>query len=210
LNCLIECKKLNILHRDFKPQNILINKTGEIKLCDFGESRIALTCATTIGVGTQLYWAPEKFLNKLPYDERSDVWSYGLTLAELVLGCYPYEEELNKINWNFNEFSLAQVISSFNPSHIIEKVERKLGEGSEFSQFLSRCLCMDVHERWGLNELKETNWYKSYNSVDERILFKNISLEVEKLEVSVLRGNISRNRTNGWDYAKKYCYKLEA
>ena len=82
-------RELNIIHRDLKPSNILLNSRGQVKLCDFGESiELVNTLAKSL-VGTTGYMAPERVRGR-PYTIRSDIWSLGITLAELATGSFPY------------------------------------------------------------------------------------------------------------------------
>lgn len=73
LDALIECKNCDVIHRDIKPANILINRDGQVKLCDFGVSKILNGSPTSTLVGTIEYWPPERFTRpREPYDERAD------------------------------------------------------------------------------------------------------------------------------------------
>uniref|UniRef100_A0A5S6Q7H2 mitogen-activated protein kinase kinase n=1 Tax=Trichuris muris TaxID=70415 RepID=A0A5S6Q7H2_TRIMR len=81
-------EKLNILHRDVKPSNILVNSQGEIKLCDFGVSGQLINSMANSFVGTRSYMAPER-LTGSHYSIQSDIWSFGLSLIELAIGKYP-------------------------------------------------------------------------------------------------------------------------
>jgi serine/threonine protein kinase len=77
----------NIIHRDIKPSNILIDERGNIKLGDFGSSRIfnsETRCLTPL-VGTKWYKAPEMLFGLKGYNESVDIWSFGCLIAELVL-----------------------------------------------------------------------------------------------------------------------------
>jgi len=80
-----------ILHRDMKPQNILLGKGGVVKLCDFGFARAMSinTLVLTSIKGTPLYMSPELVQEK-PYDHNSDLWSVGCILYELFVGTPPF------------------------------------------------------------------------------------------------------------------------
>ncbi|NWI18300.1 STK36 kinase, partial [Crypturellus soui] len=80
-----------ILHRDMKPQNILLGKGGIIKLCDFGFARAMSihTMVLTSIKGTPLYMSPE-LVEERPYDHTADLWSVGCILYELFVGTPPF------------------------------------------------------------------------------------------------------------------------
>jgi len=83
-----------IIHRDIKPQNVLIDHKGEVKLMDFGIARMAeapeaMTQAGLI-VGTPHYMSPEQVQGK-QLDPRSDVYSMGVLIYEMLVGRRPFE-----------------------------------------------------------------------------------------------------------------------
>lgn len=80
-----------ILHRDLKPQNILVGIDGRAKLCDFGFAKmIAINSFMLTSMkGTPLYMAPEIIMEK-PYDQTADLWSLGCILYELFVGQPPF------------------------------------------------------------------------------------------------------------------------
>ena len=86
---------LNIVHRDISPQNVLISFAGEVKIVDFGIAKAALrTAQTEVGVikGKYYYMSPEQAWAD-PVDHRSDIFSAGIVLHELLTGEMVYQED---------------------------------------------------------------------------------------------------------------------
>ncbi|HNQ96877.1 MAG TPA: serine/threonine-protein kinase, partial [Treponemataceae bacterium] len=85
-----------VIHRDIKPGNILISKTGDIKLADFGiastensEADDGLTREGTT-LGTVAYMPPEQFSSTKTVDKRADIYAVGVMLYEMVTGVKPF------------------------------------------------------------------------------------------------------------------------
>jgi fused len=80
-----------VIHRDMKPQNILISANGTVKLCDFGFARAmsSSTIVLTSIKGTPLYMAPE-LVQEMPYNHTADLWSLGVIIYELYVGQPPF------------------------------------------------------------------------------------------------------------------------
>ncbi len=86
---------LGIIHRDLKPQNIMLDQTGRILVMDFGLARMVEgdgMTQTGALVGTMEYMSPEQALGK-DLDQRSDLFSLGLILYELLTGKMPFKAE---------------------------------------------------------------------------------------------------------------------
>lgn len=84
------CHEMGVVHRDVKPENILLTNSGKIKLADFGLAmRIAKGHMLTGLAGSPAYVAPEVILGD--YSEKVDVWSAGVLLHALLVGVLPFE-----------------------------------------------------------------------------------------------------------------------
>jgi serine/threonine-protein kinase len=80
-----------IIHRDLKPANILLDERGNAYLTDFGIARVLDSNLTGSAIiGTPAYMSPEQ-ANALPLDSRSDIYSFGIVLFELLSGREPFE-----------------------------------------------------------------------------------------------------------------------
>jgi eukaryotic-like serine/threonine-protein kinase len=121
-----------IIHRDIKPGNVLIDAKGEVKLMDFGIARMAETPegVTQAGliVGTPHYMSPEQVQGK-QLDARSDVYSMGVLIYEMLVGNRPFESS-----------SLTGILAA----HITEKpkppIEKRPEIGRAVNDVVMRCL----------------------------------------------------------------------
>ena len=90
---LSEAHERSIIHRDIKPSNVILTRSGVAKIVDFGLARVASNVATTLTagpVGTLAYMSPEQVRNE-PLDRRTDIWSMGVVLDEMLTGKHPFE-----------------------------------------------------------------------------------------------------------------------
>jgi len=90
---LAEAHRLGVIHRDLKPQNIMVDEDGNARIMDFGIARSLKTKGITaagVMIGTPEYMSPEQVEGK-EVDQRSDIYSLGVILYEMVTGRVPFE-----------------------------------------------------------------------------------------------------------------------
>jgi serine/threonine-protein kinase len=136
-----------VIHRDIKPQNILIEPSGGLKIMDFGIARLTedrgMTATGTV-IGTPDYMSPEQ-ARGLPLDFRSDIYSTGVVLYELFTGALPFE----------GDSPLAVVLK-----HVQEKPPSPQAKNPrvdpKVAAIILRCMQKDPAERFAsVNELYE-------------------------------------------------------
>ena len=121
-NALIAAHKNNLIHRDIKSQNILINRDGEVRVTDFGIAKSLNTDLTkTLNIiGTAHYISPEQAKGEV-LDRRTDIYSLGIILYEMLTTDVPFRGE-NSIEISFKHVNQKLV----RPSGLIEDVPKDL------------------------------------------------------------------------------------
>jgi serine/threonine protein kinase len=120
--------KSNVIHRDIKTANVLVQSTGKVMLCDFGVSALLSTSQSkrTTFIGTPHYMAPE-VLTSSSYDSKADIWSLGITLYEMATGAQPLAE--------IPQLQAITLIPKVKPPRLPEQYGSK-----DMKDFINNCL----------------------------------------------------------------------
>ena len=149
LNGLDFMHEKSLINRDIKCKNILVNKEGLAKLCDFGISQIYQKDLYPKNKAGSPYWMAPELINMQKYNKSIDVWSLGITCIELAEYEPPY------INYDKNE--------------ALEKIKKNPPRGlshpnqwsNEFNQFVRSCLNVNKFKRPNCKELLEYDFIKN-------------------------------------------------
>ena len=168
---------LNIIYRDIKPENLLLDENYNIKLCDYGwATYITPGKFLTVYCGTPEYVSPE-VLKKYAYNEKVDIWGIGVLIFELVFSYAPFSSNFNedrynnikagKINWP-NELSedcndlkdLIQKILKVNPN---ERISLEQIENHQWLKdtYLEMKKNKQTNDTFDTNKITQTEIYKT-------------------------------------------------
>ena len=132
-------QELGIVHRDVSPSNILVSHEGEVKVIDFGIARASSRLGQTVSgriQGKFCYMSPEQAAGQ-PVDERSDIFSAGVVLYEMITGMRPFQGDSDLESLDLVRRCELDPPSTLNPT-IPEPVE----------QIVMRALARERHQRY--------------------------------------------------------------
>ncbi len=136
---LVKAHKEGIVHRDLKPANLMVTGDGVIKIVDFGLAQlVAQTKLTAPGtrLGTPAYMSPEQAQGQ-PLDHRTDIWSLGIVLYEMLAGRSPFK----------GEYELAVIYSIVNEEPAPLE-ELRADAPSELVRLVKKALSKDPADRY--------------------------------------------------------------
>ncbi|CCI45678.1 unnamed protein product [Albugo candida] len=184
LRALEFCHQHNIMHRDVKPENLLVSRDGILKLCDFGFARSLVSEAKyTEYVSTRWYRAPELLVGDISYGKAVDIWAIGCMFAEINTGIplFPGESDIDQLHQIikctgmitprqkelFLKNTMYQGIKLPDTKRI-EPLEQQLSNLDDMSMdFLKRTIQVEPMNRWTCSELLQHSYFENYTSFFE-------------------------------------------
>lgn len=177
IDALVYLHTKEIIHRDIKPTNILVNRLKyrdeeiiEFKLCDFSLSSKVGSSMGNI-VGTPFYMAPE-IINKVDYDDKVDMWSLGVLLYETVTLERPFN---GKTRRDLQKYILEQEICSV----------PNIGKEETLSKFILTCISKDPNKRLSSYEARKMDRIK-YNLAVAEIRMRDWKIGVLEEKIKEL------------------------
>jgi serine/threonine protein kinase len=161
-----------IIHRDIKPANIMITTDGKVKITDFGIAKVASSNLTTTGqfLGTPNYMSPEQ-VTGAPVDGRSDIFSLGVVLYEMLSRRKPFSGE------NLTTISYKIVHENFTP---IADVSKNIP--AEFDTILTKALSKDPWNRFQRGKDFALSLYQAKARFEEQAIFQDLGTMVSSAE----------------------------
>eukprot|EP00759_Apiculatamorpha_spiralis_P009906 PhF_6_TR16987/c0_g1_i1/m.25694 len=211
-----------LIHKDIKPNNVLVTKQGKVMIADFGccvwaDERGNAPMTPVQNIGTQEYMGPERLrLTSLlttqdasspdnTFGFRSDLWSLGVTLLEIAIGCHPLKHVFTE---GYDYFTVMEKMT-------YENMLKPDFMSREFNDFLQSCLHTDPHKRATPDELLKSDFLAPIVDAKMDVVQKSLAnyidmmmtYEVQEQRASIqkrLTANITIAPVNKWTVKKTW------
>lgn len=156
---------------------MLLDRSGRIKLCDFGVSKKLINSVASTHIGSQKYMAPERF-QCTAYDVRSDVWSLGMSMMEMALGRSPY------LNWETSRSFERTLLIVEGPAPALSQADHDV----HLCDFVNSCLQKSLPDRATLANLRTKQLVTLYGAVDISEWANDVSAQLQN-RIALSRNN---------------------
>lgn len=178
----------SIIYRDLKPENLMVDEEGYLKLIDFGTAK-QIDGKTFTVLGTPHYMAPEVILGK-GYSFSADIWSLGIMSYEFVAGKVPFADEEQ------DPYKIYESILSYNYTY-----PESMRNNSRIKIFIDQLLSQNPNTRGPVDLLRSHKWFAGFNW--DGLLSKKIHPPYHPV-VDTLAGEIARS-----NYVDGICQAFE-
>jgi serine/threonine protein kinase len=188
------------MHRDLKPQNVLVNKDNICKLCDFGFAKVMNETLTVGVIGTWQYTAPEIMNESETYNEKCDVYSFGIMMHEIFTLSKPYITSSSEYK---NTFTIGmKIMNGYRPNiplellsdesseETISQIKEYFFKTNELSKVVTDSNIDIVRIVKMYFELCTSCWS---NNLSERPMFEQIIIKLQDIE------NLLHNKIDDFD-----------
>lgn len=167
----------DIIHRDVKTGNVLIDENCDVKICDFGSSRIYIKDKQfSPNIGTKWYKSPEILLGKKNYNKKVDVWSLGCIMAELYLlePLFPGGSDIEMLGLIFEKLGYSfEDDEAIKPEYAMLIQEKTSNLKDAFDQIcdtafdlLKNMLVVNPNDRYTINDVINHDFFKIHDFIN--------------------------------------------